>query len=532
MPVEKKKDGADWADECDEEDTGRRERSSSIGSAPKDLLGGETQERQMLRGSSGNRGGLVDRSGDRGYDQGRGGFWDSPTRGYGRDSGFGGRDRLDPSQIRERWGGKGGYDRSQIREGWGEQPGVGARPGDFKILRSGEDPVCERSQRSLSLGDSRESMKEANDAMAALAVEREQLKNEDANPRRIEDGNNPPSDRPRSAAVRPCNLHLSSSHDPHDQVFLAMAAKRMQAQQEISPKAMAPNSPVVIMKRPTEDAKEGGNSNSAKMPQGKSSPGAVASTGKAALETSAQKSPQLKAAPGNPAKPPSPQQSPQQPQHQPPHHKLGQQQGSPVGTPEELEARRRAQALEKLTPKVLTRPDTSPQDKSKPQQAAGGKKSTQQPNASTSEVAQVEGTRQTHAHEQSGAKASVRHDTSAHDKSKERGASMNKPAAQASVVQNDTGAQQQKRQDEVQKVETPSQEALSIAMMKEKKREMMESRQVEMMAQTHNLSHLHHHQQQQQYQYQQQFEIMGRRHRDTRCLGAKAPSAGPARPVF
>ena len=106
VPVEKKKGGADWADECDEEGTGRRERSSSIGSAPKELLGVETQERQMLRGSYGNRGGFVDRTGDRGYDQGRGGFWDGPTRGYGRDSGIGGRERFDPSQIRERWGGK------------------------------------------------------------------------------------------------------------------------------------------------------------------------------------------------------------------------------------------------------------------------------------------------------------------------------------------------------------------------------------------------------------------------------------------
>ena len=505
VPADKKKDGADWADECEEDVSGRRERSSSIGSVPKDLHAGEMRERQVLRGGYGDRGGFGDRFGDRGYDNG------APRGVYGRDSGFFGRERLDPSQVRERWGGE-GYDRNQIREKWSEQPVAGARPGDVRILRSGQDPDCGlRSQRSLSLGDSRESTKEANDAMAALAVEREQLKNEDANPRRIEDGNNPPSDGPRGVPARPSNLYLSSSHDPRDEVFLAMAAKRMQAQPETPPKAAAPKSPVMIMKRPTD----GGSSSSAKTPQGKS-PGAVSNAGTAAAEANAQKSPQLKAAPGNPATTPSPQQSPQhrphQPQHQPPHQKLGHQQaGSPVGTPEELEARRRAQALEQSTPKVLTRAGPAPHDKKKPPAAVPGKKSPPESNAATSEAAPVESKRQAQAQEAADAKALVRHDTSAQGKSKsQRSAPVNKRGAQVNAGSNGSGVEQQQCQAQGLEVQTPAQEALSIAVMKEKKREMMESRQVEMMAQTHSLTHLHHYHHQQQQQQQQQLELLGR----------------------
>ena len=80
--------------------------------------------------------------------------------------------------------------------------------------------------------------KEANDAMAALAVEREQLKNEDANPRRIEDGNNPPSDGPRGVPARPSNLYLSSSHDPRDEVLFCFGKV---TQKGVSPVTAAAN---------------------------------------------------------------------------------------------------------------------------------------------------------------------------------------------------------------------------------------------------------------------------------------------------
>ena len=171
----------------------------------------------------------MDRGGDwrGGYSYDRGGP-DGPQRGGYADRSFGGRgdrgdygvsDRMDSNQARDKMMGS----------------------GDARMLRSGEDNVRDcRSQRSLSLGDSAaQSMREANDAMAAVASEREQLKNEDANPRKVEDCNNPAAAdmdvRARLAPARTGNTYMSSSHDPEDEVFRAMAARRMQAQQDASP---------------------------------------------------------------------------------------------------------------------------------------------------------------------------------------------------------------------------------------------------------------------------------------------------------
>ena len=382
--------------------------------------------------------------------------------GYAGAAGYGGHD----NNWRGGFERRGGYDGSRdSRDSFADRPAYfrsdvareTPRPApDFKILRAGGDYGGDmaidgaglaihgarpqpRSHRSLSLGDSTSAMRDASDAVAAVASERSEL-NEDTNPRKLEDGNNPAapmnaSDMESRAMMRgapPRNhndnayspatrVYSSSSHDPNDQVFMAMAAKRASGCGEgESPRRDSPSPPqpphpkvipdkVMIMKRPTNDPKEGaGNlkqppANDLKAAAGNKASVSNESSVSVSNESSVKYKPptakgpqgdaedarsaEARAAkravlaanlkpggPVNPVKPASPQQQPQHPQHHPPQHKLGQQQqacerqgerasqalprtSSPVGTPEELEAKRRAQALQQNTPKMLTRPD-------------------------------------------------------------------------------------------------------------------------------------------------------------------------------
>jgi len=183
--VEKKKDGTDWADECEDEEV-RRPRSISIGSAPSASrvpFGGRDidpdiimRDREMARGSNDRSafgGGFHDR--DRYAARGVGGMdrdrrWDGPAR-----SGFGDGDR-----------GYGSRGDVGAREKWIEK-----RPGDVKILRSDNASPPRRA----SLGDSgaQRDARHAVAAVTAVATEPEQLKNEDANPRKVEHSSNPTS---------------------------------------------------------------------------------------------------------------------------------------------------------------------------------------------------------------------------------------------------------------------------------------------------------------------------------------------------
>ena len=215
-PTDKAKDN-DWADECEVE-SGGKDRGFAAAAAPPvaacprgidpDIIrGGEMPERQMQQ----ERGGVL---GVADNWRGAGAYG---GRGWPGDGGADGRQRaerhaVDSSVVRERWGGHNNTHTGMMR-------------GEVKVLRrdSGGDTA-------------------AMDAVAAVATEREQLQNSDANPRKVEDGNNPAQADSADVRARPVQpqpqqqprpVFASATHDPQDEVFRAMAVRRARVDAEV-----------------------------------------------------------------------------------------------------------------------------------------------------------------------------------------------------------------------------------------------------------------------------------------------------------